>query len=58
VCEQKRICGIPLTGKKHECYKLFCTNCMQNEKIGHLCYMRPVSNELPRSDNVFVFYDF
>ena len=32
---------------------------MQNEMIGHLCYMRPLSNELPRSDNVlFVFYDF
>jgi len=32
---------------------------MQNEKIGHLCYMRPLSNELPRSHNVlFVSYDF
>ena len=27
--------------------------------IGHLCYMKPLANEMPRSDNVlFVFYDF
>jgi len=62
VCEQKRNCqncGILLTHIKHECYKPFCTNCMQNEKIGHLYYMRPLSGELPRSDNVLlVFYDF
>ena len=48
VCEQKRNCpncGLLLTHKKHECYKPYCTNCMQNEKIRHLCYMRPLSNE-------------
>ena len=62
MCGQKRNCpncGILLTHKKHECYAPYCTNCMQNEKIGHLCYMRPLSNELPRSHNVlFVSYDF
>ena len=32
---------------------------MQYEKLGHLCYMKPLVNELPRSDNaLFVFYDF
>ena len=62
VCEKKRNCadgGGPLTRKKHECYKPYSKNCIQNEKIGHLCYMRPLSNELPRRDNVlFVFFDF
>ena len=62
VSEQKRNCancGSLLTRKKHECYKPYCKNCMQNEKIGHLCYMRPLSDELLRSDNVsFVYYDF
>jgi len=48
-----------LSRKKHEYYKPYCNNCMENETIGHLCYMKPVANELPRSDNVlFVFYDF
>ena len=60
--EQKRNCincGILLTDKKQESYNHFCTNCMQNGKICHLCCMRTLSNELPRSDNVlFVFYDF
>jgi len=28
-------------------------------EIGHLCYISPLKNEVPRSDNVlFVFYDF
>ena len=32
---------------------------MQYEMIGHLCYMKTLANEMPRSDNVlFVFYDF
>ena len=51
-------CGILLTDKKHECYKPFCTNCIHNEKICNLCYIRPLTNELPRDNNVlFVFYD-
>jgi hypothetical protein len=62
VCEKKRNCsncGTTLTSKKHECYKFYCKNCMNNEQIVHLCYMRPLVNELTRSDNVrFVFYDF
>ena len=62
VCEQKRNCancGSLLTRKKHECFKPFCPNCMQNREIGHLCYMKPLIDELARSDNVlFVFYDF
>jgi len=33
-------------------------NCQQNRKIGHLCYMRPLANELPNTYNVLcVFYD-
>jgi len=32
---------------------------MQNREIGHLCYMKPLIDELVQSDNVlFVFYDF
>ena len=28
-------------------------------EIGHFCFMQPLKNELPRSDDVlFVFYDF
>ena len=31
----------------------------QNREAGRLCYMYPLKNELPRSDNVlFAFYDF
>ena len=63
VCEQKKNCancGIWLDPEhKHECFKPFCKQCQQNKEIGHLCYMRPLVNELPRSDNVLsVFYDF
>jgi hypothetical protein len=48
-----------LSRKKHECFKPYCLNCKQNSQIGHLCYMHPLQNVLPRSDNVlFVFYDF
>ena len=44
---------------KHECFKPYCTYCQQNREIGHLCYMKSLVNELPRSDKVlFVFYDF
>jgi len=63
VCEQKRNCancGIPLNpNNKHECFKPYCANCQRNREIGHLCYMKPLSNELPINDNIlFVFYDF
>ena len=62
VCAQKRNCsncGILLSHKKPDCYKTYCRNCMQYEMIGHLCYMKTLANEMPRSDNVlFVLYDF
>ena len=33
--------------------------CQQNREARHFCYMHPLKNELPRSDNVlFAFYDF
>jgi hypothetical protein len=62
VCEKKRNCAVCnkyTLGKNHECFKPFCTLCQQNREIGHFCFMQPLKNELPRSDNVlFVFYDF
>jgi hypothetical protein len=52
-------CARFTTGKKHECFKPYCKNCDQNKEVGHFCYMKPLNNELPRSDDVlFVFYDF
>jgi len=63
VCAQKRNCGTcnslisPM--RKQECFKQCCAFCQQNREAGHYCYMRPLANELPKSDNVlFVFYDF
>jgi len=45
--------------KKHECFKPCCEYCGENKEVGHLCYMRPLANILPSSDDVlFVFYDF
>ena len=63
VCAQKRNCAKcdgPLDDRrKHECFKSFCRNCQKNREFGHLCYMAPLANKLPKSDNVmFVFYDF
>ena len=63
VCALKRNCVNCYSSldpqNKHECFKPYCTNCRQNREIGHLCYMKPLSNELSRSDNVlFVFYNF
>ena len=62
VCAKKRNCakcGALLTVKKHECFKPYCEYCGENKEVGHLCYMRPLTNILPSSDNVlFVFYDF
>jgi len=63
VCSQKRNCGkcnspiIPM--HKHEFFKQYCSFCQQNREAAHYCYMRPLMNELPRSENVlFAFYDF
>jgi len=48
-----------VTKKNHECFKSFCENCNKNMEINHLCYMQPLTNEVPSADNVlFVFYDF
>jgi hypothetical protein len=62
VCEQKRNCpkcGLLLSRKQNECFKTYCENCMANKEVGHLCCMKPLKNELPRSDDVLsVFCDF
>ena len=62
VCEQKRNCakcnGL-LDDSTHECFKSFCDNRQKNREYGLLCYMAPLVNKLPKSDNVlFVFSDF
>ena len=63
VCELKWRCeicgGQAATSAKHECYKCFCSNCLENKNIGHLCYMIPLTDTLPAaSDKVlYVFYD-
>jgi len=48
-----------VTSAKHECYKRFCSNCLENKDIGNLCYMRPLKHNLSAaSDKVlYVFYD-
>jgi len=53
-------CGILLDPEhKHECFEPFCNQCQQNKEIGHLYYVIPLVNELPKSDDIlFVFYDF
>jgi len=63
VCAQKRNCakcdGLLVPMRNHECFKSFCENCQKNREYGHLCYMAPLENKLPKSDNVLlVFYDF
>jgi len=60
---QKRNCAkcnsLILRRHKHECFKQYCSFYQQNREAGHYSYMRPLANELPRSDNVlFVFYYF
>ena len=60
MCGHKRNCAVCdrfITSKKHERFKPYCKNCDQNE-VGHFCYMKPLKNELPRSDVLFVSYDF
>ena len=63
VCIHKRNCAkcnsLINPRNKHECFKQYCSFRKQNREAGHYCYMRPLLNELLRSDNVlFVFYDF
>ena len=61
MCERKRncaSCGSQLTSKRHECLKSYCANCKRNVEVGHLCYMQPLKNRLPRNDVLYVFYDF
>ena len=63
VCVQKSNCAkcnsLINPRNKHECFKQYCSFRKQNREAGHYCYMRPLVNELPRSDNVLcVFYDF
>jgi hypothetical protein len=63
ICERRRVCSTCDDGispkVKHECLKKFCANCKKHRETGHLCFMKQLVNNLPRSDNVlFVFYDF
>jgi hypothetical protein len=61
ICEKKRnctICNRLITDKRNECFKPFCTICQQNREIGHFYFMQLLKNKLPRSDVLFVFYDF
>jgi hypothetical protein len=63
VCEQRRCCsscGASIARcNDHECNRPFYTKCGQNRKVEHLCYMRPLQNELPSCDNImYVFYGF
>jgi hypothetical protein len=61
-CERKRCCstcGALVTRANYECNKWYCETCNENEKIGHLCYMRHLKDKSPPSDGVlYVFYDF
>ena len=56
VCVQKRNCGkynSPISPmRKHVCFKQYCSFCQQKREAGNFCYMRPLKNEFPRSDNV------
>jgi len=62
VCERKRCatCGLLVSRENHECNKRFCQNCGQNREACHLCYMRPLKDELSSdgSKMLYVFYDF
>jgi len=63
VCERKRCCatcGLLVSRENHECNKPFCQNCGLNREAGHLCYMRPLMDELPSDSSkvLYVFYDF
>ena len=54
------MCGWLVTREKHECYKRFYDTCMENNEIGHLCYMRLLKDALPPAGDevLYVFYDF
>ena len=59
VCAQKRNCAncsilldSGITKNKHVYFKPYYENCQQYREIGHLCYMKSLSNELSRSDKV------
>jgi hypothetical protein len=63
LCEKKKCCvtcGVLITGKRqHICTERYCSVCSQYRKLGHLCYMSPLKDELPSTSKVlFVFYDF
>ena len=63
LCERVQYCATcrwDVTRGNHKCNKRFCDNFRQNKVIGHLCYMRPLKDELLRaSDKVpYVFYGF
>jgi len=62
VCERKRscaTCGALVSRENHECNKRFCQNCGRNREAGHLCYIRPLKDELHcGGDRVLVLYDF
>ena len=49
-----------MSRENHECNKPFCQNCGLNREAGHLCYMRPLKDELPSDSSkvLYVFYDF
>lgn len=52
-------CGSSITPKDHECNRRYCEICNQNREPGHLCFVKPLKNELPTSERVLnVFYDF
>ena len=48
------------TNGNHECNKRFCENCKENNKIVHLCYIRPPKDASPLGSEevLYVFYDF
>jgi hypothetical protein len=52
-------CGCLITRKGNNCKRPFCQTFRKNREIGHFCYMNPLQDVLPSSDNVlYVFYDF
>jgi len=63
VCERRRCCetcGVLMTSDKHVHKKRFCVICKQKREVGHLCYMRLLTDVLPANDDkvLYVFHDF
>jgi hypothetical protein len=66
ICEKVRFCGLcneqilsDRRVQKHKCFKRYCSNCRCNRETGYLCYLVPLSPEMPSSDKVlYVFYNF